>query len=639
MFYSKYIFITKGKLAPVWLAANWEKKLTKTQIAETSVYDSVEQIIKPEKPLALRVSGQLLHGVVKIWERKAKYLLEDCSDAFSKLRRQNKGQPATSKNNRTELADEAGSERLFKDITMTDQNLTDFFETLPSDMSVEEIAAHFQYNELQDDETFDHQARAGDIILDEDHSLNLSAMHSDADGLGGALQDFLPQDDQPLEGQDSLKDDIMDNEGYSDIETEVNDVLNLDSLTTLTEDSVAGRNKDIELSMEDPMLDDDTLLPDADDTLPDDNMEDLESINKSAVPEGGGGDHASLLQASLLQKDQPNLKENEELDDITLPTAEELQLDASSLGADSLPNVEVMEDKQPQINIEAIQPKPKATRRKKRKRSAPTTDKVTELRSQIISKQLDDTSDIVYEKRPCAWLHKDPLYLHSRTKQSIHALFIMPYTKGYCPALVKLYATTAKIIKRRKLEEESSNGAADEPENWEPDIGDDSTFVGMPSGAEPQMNSVDPMMAPDPIHMLGGEDGNNLDFDLDDLDHGSDDSDALPQINFDDPIAPTSYIDAGQEEHESTPKPVNDLCQQTEGWSSRTVKMFHFLKNQDADSFSYKTMVANKARKTAVGFAYELLVMKTHDLIELKQDTPYGDIMLSKTKEFENLKL
>ena len=36
--------------------------------------------------MALRLSGQLLLGVSKIYDRKARYLLEDCSDAVFKIK-------------------------------------------------------------------------------------------------------------------------------------------------------------------------------------------------------------------------------------------------------------------------------------------------------------------------------------------------------------------------------------------------------------------------------------------------------------------------------------------------------------------------------------------------------------------------
>lgn len=36
--------------------------------------------------MALRLSGQLLLGVVRIYSRKAKYLLDDCNEAIIKIK-------------------------------------------------------------------------------------------------------------------------------------------------------------------------------------------------------------------------------------------------------------------------------------------------------------------------------------------------------------------------------------------------------------------------------------------------------------------------------------------------------------------------------------------------------------------------
>ena len=44
-----------------------------------------DSIINPEAPLALRLSGQLLLGVVKIYSRKVGYLYSDCNDAVARI--------------------------------------------------------------------------------------------------------------------------------------------------------------------------------------------------------------------------------------------------------------------------------------------------------------------------------------------------------------------------------------------------------------------------------------------------------------------------------------------------------------------------------------------------------------------------
>uniref|UniRef100_A0A0K0FLP5 FI11703p (inferred by orthology to a D. melanogaster protein) n=1 Tax=Strongyloides venezuelensis TaxID=75913 RepID=A0A0K0FLP5_STRVS len=76
----------KGPLAKVWLAAHWEKKLSKAQVYETDVVDVVNEIMQPKVKMALRTTGHLLLGVVRIYSRKTKYLLADCNEAFLKIK-------------------------------------------------------------------------------------------------------------------------------------------------------------------------------------------------------------------------------------------------------------------------------------------------------------------------------------------------------------------------------------------------------------------------------------------------------------------------------------------------------------------------------------------------------------------------
>lgn len=45
-----------------------------------------DSIINPEAPLALRLSGQLLLGVVRIYSRKINYLYSDCNEALVKIK-------------------------------------------------------------------------------------------------------------------------------------------------------------------------------------------------------------------------------------------------------------------------------------------------------------------------------------------------------------------------------------------------------------------------------------------------------------------------------------------------------------------------------------------------------------------------
>lgn len=86
MFYAHFVLAKKGPLAKIWLAAHWDKKLTKAHVFETNIEQSVDGILKPKVKMALRTSGHLLLGVVRIYSRKAKYLLQDCNEAFVKIK-------------------------------------------------------------------------------------------------------------------------------------------------------------------------------------------------------------------------------------------------------------------------------------------------------------------------------------------------------------------------------------------------------------------------------------------------------------------------------------------------------------------------------------------------------------------------
>ncbi|KAL7281759.1 hypothetical protein ACG7TL_005078 [Trametes sanguinea] len=87
MFYSEAILSRRGPLAKVWLAAHMERKLSKTQTLQTDIEQSVDAIMHQEiEVMALRLSGQLLLGVVRIYSRKAKYLLDDCNEALLKIK-------------------------------------------------------------------------------------------------------------------------------------------------------------------------------------------------------------------------------------------------------------------------------------------------------------------------------------------------------------------------------------------------------------------------------------------------------------------------------------------------------------------------------------------------------------------------
>ena len=87
MFYSETLLSKTGPLAIFWLCANLERKLSYCHILLSNIESILSAIVdQGQAPMALRLSGQLLLGVVRIYSRKARYLLDDCNEALMKIK-------------------------------------------------------------------------------------------------------------------------------------------------------------------------------------------------------------------------------------------------------------------------------------------------------------------------------------------------------------------------------------------------------------------------------------------------------------------------------------------------------------------------------------------------------------------------
>eukprot|EP00198_Chlamydomonas_reinhardtii_P007464 XP_001696801.1 cohesin subunit SCC1b [Chlamydomonas reinhardtii] len=84
MFYSTQILARKGPLGLVWMAAHMDRGLKRSQVSEASIPGTVDALLEPEvaAPMALRLSGQLLLGVCRLYSKKVAYLLQDTQDAL-----------------------------------------------------------------------------------------------------------------------------------------------------------------------------------------------------------------------------------------------------------------------------------------------------------------------------------------------------------------------------------------------------------------------------------------------------------------------------------------------------------------------------------------------------------------------------
>lgn len=179
IFYTQLFASKKGALAQIWLAAHWEKKITKAQVFECDVEKTVKYLMDSKLKLGLRTSGHLLLGVVRIYARKAKYYLADCNDVIIKC--QKPFRPV-----QTDLSVE-GRTTTVKAIPLT-EDFTDF-DALPDPRN---IAAVDQFSL--------NQSRTEEITLKEDFGNGLLSFSdlgtpiSLPDVPGMSFQDFTQQD-------------------------------------------------------------------------------------------------------------------------------------------------------------------------------------------------------------------------------------------------------------------------------------------------------------------------------------------------------------------------------------------------------------------------------------------------------------
>ncbi|XP_024149457.1 double-strand-break repair protein rad21-like protein 1 isoform X2 [Oryzias melastigma] len=152
MFYTQLFTSKRGSLAKIWLAAHWERKLTKPHVFECNLEVTVREILSPKMKVGLRTSGHLLIGLVRIYSRKAKYLLADCTIALGKI-------STSFRPDQTDMC-VGRLEARVKEITLT-EDFTAFDVELPHPCDID-IVEDFSLN----------QCRSEEITLKEDFGNN-----------------------------------------------------------------------------------------------------------------------------------------------------------------------------------------------------------------------------------------------------------------------------------------------------------------------------------------------------------------------------------------------------------------------------------------------------------------------------------
>uniref|UniRef100_A0A7N0TQH9 Rad21/Rec8-like protein N-terminal domain-containing protein n=1 Tax=Kalanchoe fedtschenkoi TaxID=63787 RepID=A0A7N0TQH9_KALFE len=77
MFYSHQLLARKTPLGQIWMVATLHAKINRRKLNKLNIIKICEEIISPAVPMALRLSGILMGGVVIVYERKVALLYGD----------------------------------------------------------------------------------------------------------------------------------------------------------------------------------------------------------------------------------------------------------------------------------------------------------------------------------------------------------------------------------------------------------------------------------------------------------------------------------------------------------------------------------------------------------------------------------
>ncbi|XP_015877444.1 sister chromatid cohesion 1 protein 1 isoform X1 [Ziziphus jujuba] len=77
MFYSHQLLARKASLGQIWMAATLHAKINRRKLDKLNISKICEEILNPAVPMALRLSGILMGGVVIVYQRKVKLFYDD----------------------------------------------------------------------------------------------------------------------------------------------------------------------------------------------------------------------------------------------------------------------------------------------------------------------------------------------------------------------------------------------------------------------------------------------------------------------------------------------------------------------------------------------------------------------------------
>ncbi|TKS88253.1 Double-strand-break repair protein rad21 -like protein [Collichthys lucidus] len=642
MFYAHFVLSKRGPLAKIWLAAHWDKKLTKAHVFECNLESSVESIISPKVKMALRTSGHLLLGVVRIYHRKAKYLLADCNEAFIKIKMAFR--PGV-----VDLPEE-NREAAYNAITLPEE-FHDFDQPLP-DLDDIDVAQQFNLN----------QSRVEEITMREEVG-NLNLLQDND------FADFGMDDREMMREESAFEVDIMGA-----------------SASNLLLEAEGGTNqmadKSNHLEYDDQYKDD----------FGDNPMESNEGgmlVDKLLSNEDGGGifdDPPAITESVMMPQDHGD--DDDDFDALSAGAPDSPDSGPTEplpAMADQTEQTTLVHNEEETFALEPIDITVKETKAKRKRKLI--VDSVKELDSKTIRAQLSDYSDIVTTLDLAPPTKKLMMW---KETGGVEKLFSLPAQPLWNARLLKMFTRCLTPLVPDELRKRRKGGEADSLDEFlkdlenpevpreettahqQKDIMDQTIMeeasVLQTSAVEGSRTTLDESAMPPPSSQRGLK-RKAQDTEpalpmgaLDQLQQpqqsqgsrASNVSQQLEPTNVDLPPEETTNIsqlieldllgdkdkkknddDSDEEEEEVQ---GGDQDQEERRWNKRTQQMLHGLQRvmakTGAQSVSLLDLCKNNNKKQAAAKFYSFLVLKKQQAVELVQEEPYSDIIATPGPRF-----
>ncbi|KAE9100861.1 hypothetical protein PF010_g14656 [Phytophthora fragariae] len=581
MFYSQIILAKKGPLGKIWLAAHWDKKLNKQQIFTADIHSSVQSIVNPQVPLALRVSGHLLLGVVRIYSRKVKYLYADCSEALVKIKLAFRpgvvDLPAASQQAASHAINVSNFGEFEAEVTYSIEAIT-----VPS--LDEWVAASSQT-----------VARRQDITLaDPLDRIRESNAFAERDGI--AMEDSFG-------GGDWQAFDLDDNFGLD--------------VSTVSDIEVA-READAPVLP----LDDSGII----------NAGDKSTDRSSLVTDGEQPEFGFNEAPFEMPADNGLEVEN--------PVEDPMNISGGTLDVSADFNVSINGSTRASLDAALANVEVETNRPKKKRKIA--RDTVTELTSAFLKQGMEDTSDII-RTREVTYKKKtgDKSEFDLQTGAD---MFFRPCMINMSEELLSMFKMTMKKRKFPFGSKEKESNETEDIELTRR-LSASSRVSSTSAGLDVTMGSCDVSMLHDieeETHFefadMGPTTAEREEEGFPDYGIGAPHEPAeqdLEDLNVDIELGAVNDIRA---EANSVPEVDHTDASSTQHkWHPHTVKVMKVLRKslQNKEEVTYKQLTKKtQDRRTAAALFFELLQLKTLDYVDVEQAAPYSDIKISKAVRF-----